>query len=618
MWHPVEIIIKRFKSHIDTKYTFINGETVLIYGDNLDDPGSDSNGSGKSTILEAIRTCLVDIIDSEIGKDELIMDGYDDCEIDFTLHNPFINKTLRINRQYFIKGSQKAMVYDNGILNEKLVGTDDINKYILQEIGINKDDLINYFLIDPDNSNLFFSATDAKMKPIILRFSNGDVVDGALIAIGADISRNNSLIADWENKKIVHETKLQTLEEQILYEEGNKEKEIKEKVAELKVELDELISTQDQYELSILNTRKKLLLVQKELSGMKLVKIEDNKIESKKLIIKENEGKIDALNLRISELKKTISGKIKCPKCKYEWILENQDLNLASIEKELNKKQIDADSIEDNNKKIAEEIKKLKREIAKTEENNENCRRIKLKVQRLEEEIADNILLKGKKEKQIKAIKDKIIETRNQKKNINRIKELRESQEEELEKLEVAESAINLLKKQIEELEFWKINFGLAGFKSFLINRVLENIEGYTNYHLKKFKTDLMIKMEGYKKLKSGKLSEKINVLISKDGSVWKKFKRFSGGQRQRINVCGILTLQKLINQSAKSGGLDLLALDEFFERTDKTGQQAILNLLKLSKITTLMVSHSNNDIGWDNQVFIKYKNGISKIAKNE
>lgn len=618
MWHPIEITIKRFKSHLDTKYSFINGETVLIYGDNLDDPGSDSNGSGKSTILEAIRTCLVDIIDSEVGKDELIMDGYDDCEIDFVLNNPIINKTLRINRQYFIKGSQKSMVYDNGILNKRLVGTDDVNRYILQEIGINKDDLINYFLIDPDNSNLFFSATDAKMKPIILRFSNGEVVDSALSAIGEDINKINVLISDWENKRLVHETKIQTLEEQILYEEQNKEKEVAEKISELKKELSDLTTTYEQYELSILHINKKLISLKKELSGIILVEIDESKVTKKKLTIKENEGTLDAINSRIAELKKILNGKIKCPKCKHEWVPGDASQDLVSIAKEFKKKETDAVVIENTNEKILSEIKKIKKEVTKTEENNENYRRIKSKIKRLDEEVDDTIVLRDNKQSQVLEIRRKILDTRNQKKNIKRIKELRESQEEELEKLEVAESAYDLLKKQIDELEYWKINFGLAGFKSFLINRVLENIEGYTNYHLKKFKTDLMIKMEGYKKLKSGKLSEKINVLISKDGSIWKKFKRFSGGQRQRINVCGILTLQKLINQSAKSGGLDLLALDEFFERTDKTGQQAILNLLKLSKITTLMVSHSNNDIGWDRQVFISYKNGISKITKNE
>jgi len=44
-------------------------------------------------------------------------------------------------------------------------------------------------------------------------------------------------------------------------------------------------------------------------------------------------------------------------------------------------------------------------------------------------------------------------------------------------------------------------------------------------------------------------------------------------------------------------------------------GQAAVLNIFEKSKITTLAVSHQNNDVNWPNKIFVEYKNGVSRIV---
>ena len=371
------------------------------------------------------------------------------------------------------------------------------------------------------------------------------------------------------------------------------------------------------------STLEELKIVEKQLKN----KILETPEESNEEVIEINESKIEAFEEKIKNLGKTtreankiltevgtiIEGGETCPKCNHSWSLTESEITLEEalqlkiqtneVLKKITKKiEIFDKKIEELNY-LNEELEEKDRKLEKIREDIEKSKRIVEKIKRKIEENDEEKTRLEKKKSKLKA------ETKESK----RLKEL------ESEIVEV-ENEISLAKEELEKIEkvwndynYWKINF--VNFKSFMINKVLKTLEGYINYNLSKFKTFLSVNIDGYKTNKDGTLRENITVLVSKDGGEsWNKFRRHSGGQRGRINVCGILTLQSLINSSSKSGGLDLLLLDEVFDGLDALGQREIIHTLEAANITTMIISHNNNDVATSNQIWVEHKNKLSRL----
>ena len=54
MWHLKSIRAKNLCSFLEMDYSPKQGEATLIFGNNLDNDSQNSNGSGKSALIEAI------------------------------------------------------------------------------------------------------------------------------------------------------------------------------------------------------------------------------------------------------------------------------------------------------------------------------------------------------------------------------------------------------------------------------------------------------------------------------------------------------------------------------------------------------------------------------------
>ena len=58
MWHLKSIRAKNLCSFLEMDYSPKQGEATLIFGNNLDNDSQNSNGSGKSALIEAIAIAL--------------------------------------------------------------------------------------------------------------------------------------------------------------------------------------------------------------------------------------------------------------------------------------------------------------------------------------------------------------------------------------------------------------------------------------------------------------------------------------------------------------------------------------------------------------------------------
>ena len=178
MWRPESLRVENMMSHADTLYEFKNGVATMIYGKNCDDDAQESNGSGKSVLLEGVAVALVGTCLRDVRLSDLVMDGEASFTTTLEMYNAESEVGMKIVRKVPKKGSSKLDVFINGVdQTDNISSVKEGEKFIIKQLDISKDDLLNYFLISKEKYVSFFAFGDAKKKEVIGRFSNSEIIN---------------------------------------------------------------------------------------------------------------------------------------------------------------------------------------------------------------------------------------------------------------------------------------------------------------------------------------------------------------------------------------------------------------------------------------------------------
>ena len=610
MWRITKVKIKNFRSFLDEDYEFLQDKTTLIFGLHRKAAFSNSNGTGKSSFMKSIEFALLGVVSRTLPKEEYVHNGEKECSVTLWMSNAATKTDLIIKRSLFRSKSKpgRVVVFVNGEENKQLINEVEANKFIERMLQIEKEDLLNYFIVGQSTQMSFLRTTDARQKEIIANFANINVLDPVLLEIKNYIEQYESDVALLRDKQRKAEGKSELLQEQIeqLLEEPEEDN------LEMELEYRQFESEQKH---RLENARKNLAEVARErdelremmTSAQEVVKGHDKELNSR---LEANNVERRMMRKKLDHYKQQLEGAIECPACGHNFLLDEEvkfeDLPglIAGMEAALEQLAKQHASLEADMERQQQEVKKL-RTIRSGFEGKQSD------VEDAEALIAR--ILKGIAAKQAEFDKVQL-----EKKNPNEgiVLKLADDLETQLAEIESLKAKINALQIESEKFRFWQNNFGLKGFKTFLINRVLELIQANINFYLAKVST-FQIKMEGYKVLASGELREKITILVSKDGKNWDFYEKFSGGQKTRIDICAVFALRRIINQNAaeKGGGLTFLGLDEAFDGLDASGQKHIIDTLDGIGETCLVISHSNDNVAFKNKITIGYDDsGVSKI----
>lgn len=195
MWKLQSVEIENIVSFRDAKFKISQGVATLIFGRNLDNASQPRNGSGKSSLVEAIAFGLTgEPLREKVTVDEIINDAAEEAYIGLKLENDYNHTTLTISRSLSRKSPQviechKFDAEGNEIETDKTVQATvaDYNKFILDEIGLSKDDIYSNYILCDDKYRSFFRCSDKDKKEIINRFSNGDMVDESIEKVKEDL-----------------------------------------------------------------------------------------------------------------------------------------------------------------------------------------------------------------------------------------------------------------------------------------------------------------------------------------------------------------------------------------------------------------------------------------------
>ena len=252
MWKLKSIEAENLCAFRSLAYTLQQGVTTLIFGNNKDNDSQQSNGAGKSALLECIAVGLTGSPLRKIRTEEIINDAAEQCRIILHLANDASNEELIIARSIPRKGASTVAckLYRGG----ELVTTDEAvqhsvdayNKYILEKLGITREELLNNFILSKYRYEDFLSSSDKEKKEIINRFSNGILVDEAIARVEEDIEPLSS-----EQQKIDLELagidgRIEMLQEQIAKEVAAGEERGRSRETRI-AELEEAIATKREY-----------------------------------------------------------------------------------------------------------------------------------------------------------------------------------------------------------------------------------------------------------------------------------------------------------------------------------------------------------------------------------
>lgn len=261
MWKIISIGAKNIVSFKEFKYNIHQGVATLIFGENLDGTNQRHNGSGKSALIEAISLALTgDYLRDIKTTEELINDEADEASVYVVLENDYDKTRFEIVRRIFRKESQYVECHkyddkDNEIEEDKTVQptVNDYNKFILNEIGLSKDDIYSNFILCRNKYVSFLSAKDKDKKELINRFSNGIIVDESIEALEADMEPVKAEVDAAHDEVVRYNARIETINEQIANAELNKERALQtkaekieglnEKIAQKRAEIRELEET---------------------------------------------------------------------------------------------------------------------------------------------------------------------------------------------------------------------------------------------------------------------------------------------------------------------------------------------------------------------------------------
>ncbi|CDN32999.1 hypothetical protein BN938_2934 [Mucinivorans hirudinis] len=229
MWKLNKIEARNLCAFREIDYTLNQGVTTLIFGDNRDNESQRSNGSGKSALLECIAIGITGSPLRKIKNEEIINDAADECYVRLEFFNSSCNEVFAVERELYRKGA--SVVHCSIERDGKLVDTDEAvqhsvdayTKYILEKLGITRDELFNNFILSKHRYEDFLSCSDKDKKEIINRFSNGIVVDEAIERVCQDMEPIADELKAVELDFASLEGRTQMLIEQIDKEENGKE-----------------------------------------------------------------------------------------------------------------------------------------------------------------------------------------------------------------------------------------------------------------------------------------------------------------------------------------------------------------------------------------------------------
>ena len=578
------------------------GDKILLLGINHDDDGMDSNGSGKTSILNIIYWTLFGSVLDKRENDEVLRrgaeKGFGKLIFDNTVN---ISRTIdKNNKKHLSLGREGQNLTDT--TNTKT------QQLVNSTIGCDAKSFLHSHFMSSDFSNAFIGkdTTPKERAEVFEKFIDSDTLNACkklceerikglkekLTGMEGELSGFESILEEYDEEEIKKELKKATEEL----------KELTEKRKELQKELHELEEKKERYikYQSEEKARGQLNRFEAEMKEFSDKEIPDDVSEE----IAKKQTEFEALEkFLIQDLE------LICPKCGTALYMVDEKLHtLDTID--MNEKEL-----EDRCTKLNNELYELRSQQKIRDDILSRINNVKVQIDSLKGVVSANAETVEFNETEYDDVRNKLHKLSEQENEVM----LRGGDcESKLENIKHVKKNVEKVKANIKEVggdiekyTFWKIGF--SQIKTNRIETILPLFEYETNLILSKyFESGLSIAFRTTKELKRGGSKIELNVDVMDADGVKRSFESYSMGQCGRIAVAVTLARKAIFGEKSQ---LEILLIDELLDSLDDIGRQKLIEIIQDLPYQMLIISHSEFfKNSFSDVITIEYENGVSKI----
>lgn len=642
------IDIENFRSIENAKIILSNQGTVIVKGVNEYEDNASSNGSGKSSIFEAIIFALFE--ETSSGEKD-VSNRITNKGFTVTLYFSIDEDNYTISR--FVKGGKSSVVLYKNDKDISARNKTDTNKLIISILGISKDIFLDsVFLSQNAHTNLASLSPTARKERLEILTSTEYMISEFKDMLKTEQNKYeaNCVKAKLELTKL--DGKVDVIYKQ--------EQDIKQKIAYINAQIAKrnALGNLDNIESEINNLQedikhKEALLILKEADiTNKEIEISEfrntgdddtnTRNELNTVIVNKREAcnilqtNIDTLNMQINQCNMNISRlnneitKIQnsdsCPTCgrKYDNVNEEhlqqsisklqddivtEQTNIKSFENQIIEKQQILDTKISEGKQLRASLDELDMKLAGFKQALSDLENAKRQLQLEKQQISLDIKQIQQDIENCRARKDQIlkIEVGNAEEFNNMLTDL----EVEKNAIDVTRGTFEEMYKQnndYEEVIKNSIQLTTKEFRTYLLQNSIE----YLNKLLEKYSMDLFSNAQDIIFINSD--DTKLDIRLG-DAT----YESLSGGEKTRVNIA-LLLAQKSLASMIGNISCNIIILDEVLGYCDSCAESNVIDLItsELDDLESIfMVSHKEIPIGYDTQlVIVKGKDGLSRVKE--
>lgn len=631
--------IENFLTVSSIKANLADKGLVLIQGENKDDTSQDSNGSGKSSFVDALCWCLYGETARGLSGDGVVNDtAAKNCRVGVTIDIDGDQYQIARHRKY-AKHRNRLHVFDpKGV--DLTLGTDKLTQEVVDKlIGSSADVFCASVYSGQENTPDLPGMTDINLKAIVEEAAGINELEEAH-KLAKQRRSDSQKAVDEEAKKLSFQNmRLTELESDKKEAESSLEDWNAKKVADLKdskatlvagkSEFDDMKAAFDSSHREISSVDGDLATLKSALDGLNSEKTELAKLEKianeATTAVKIIESKLEAQKVATFKAKDefdSISGLVgeDCTECGRT----HDDSTVGEAAKSAKQKVKDS----------ANEFKKLKVSVAdsvKLREIADNeVLTFKASMTSIDETIDKQNALNAEKieiSKAAAALASAKQKLANAAANYKAKSASENPYQETLDKVEgritatlknIAEHRANI--KELEtalELATEVVHvFGPAGVRAHILDNVTPLLNTRTSEYLT-ILSDGNIQAEWNTLGTTGKgeIREKFNIEVcSHTGG--DSFKKLSGGEKRKVRLATSMALQDLVASRATKP-IDLFIADEVDAAIDESGLERLMTILKQKADdvgTVLVISHSDLKSWISNSVTVVKESGVATL----
>lgn len=616
-------------------FSFSDRGLSLVMGDNQDEPRMDSNGAGKSSIFDALDWCLFGKIPRGDHADSICNEESKYCEVRVHLKDDAgVGSTVMRSR-----GKKNNLVFVEGSVDRTALDMKETQQYIERYLGLDRDVFHAAVLFGQMDLVHYADSTDSQRMEILTKILRLDEVDKLLERAKVKINELATKRGVAEGNLLAQEAVLLNLKSvdfsvQIQNWEDDRAAEVR-NLQDAK-ERNRIVVNASQESLNSLpGMRTELAQLEKALYD--LVTPSSEAITVLKANIAVEERNRDSLSAQTHKTKALIeqyqatlsSPQPVCESCGQVVSTQHIQEKLTALEAQARG---ELEGYQESRDKVLSYVEQLTAHQTEYDKQHSGVQATRNDLTGRVTTIKGNIqtieLQEANYQKAMESYRGieriliaKQLETNpfidSKKENENKIK----AQEY---RITAIENDVKNLGMEYQYLEFWVKALGAKGLKSYILDSRLQELTDAANQWVRILTGGtIWVQFEAQKQTRGKKLVNSPDIRVCRwnsDNTITERnFKSWSGGEKQRISFAIDFGLSRLIANRAKQS-YDLLILDEVFKHLDRSGKEAVMEMLQTlaaEKSSVLVVEHDTEFQGsFEHRIVVQKKNRRSTILE--